>query len=151
MPKFQREVTVPRFVGDASSPAASRAKQRTPRRDTTPERALRRELWRRGLRYRLHGRGIRGVPDIVFARQRLLVFCDGDFWHGRDWAVRRKRLERGSNGPYWIAKIEANMRRDETTTSVLIASGWRVIRVWEGDIMRDASAVAETIAALLGR
>ena len=57
-------------------------------RDTRPELALRKELWRRGLRYRKNYKRLPGKPDIVFLGVRLAVFCDGDFWHGHNWAIR---------------------------------------------------------------
>jgi len=70
------------------------------------ERALRSALWRRGFRFRLHQRELPGKPDLVFRSSSLCVFCDGDFWHGRDWQKRRLRLESGSNREYWVAKIQ---------------------------------------------
>jgi len=140
---------VPRFEGVASSSHASKAKQRTPRSDTAPERALRRELWTCGLRYRTHVAALRGRPDIVFARQRLVIFCDGDFWHGRNWSQRRRKLERGANAAYWIAKIESNMRRDRVITNELLRGGWRVLRIWESDIKTDLVAVVKIVLRAL--
>lgn len=142
----------PRFTGrTASSATSADIKRRTPRRNTAPERILRSALWRLGLRYRLHPRRLLGRPDIVFARQRVAIFCDGDFWHGRDWPTRRVKLARGANGEYWIAKIESNMRRDTATTAQLEALGWRVVRVWEGEIRQQLDAVVHHIREQLER
>jgi G:T-mismatch repair DNA endonuclease (very short patch repair protein) len=75
-----------------------------------------------------------------------VVFCDGDFWHGRNWQRQRDRLLRGTNGAYWIAKIEANIERDKSVTTRLQNAGWRVIRVWETEVKEDRAAVASSIA-----
>ncbi len=75
----------------------------------------------------------------------MVVFCDGDFWHGRNWRRLRRRLFERANSEYWTAKISANIRRDRRQTRELEARGWTVIRVWEGDVRSDASGVAERI------
>jgi DNA mismatch endonuclease (patch repair protein) len=149
MPKRQKEVAVPRFRGVPSSETASKVKQLTPRRDTAPELLLRRALWARGLRYRTHLRGLAGRPDVVFTSARVAVFCDGDFWHGKDWDTRRAKLEGGANGDYWVAKIAANMARDQVTAARLTAEGWRVLRFWESEILADVGRVADAICAVL--
>jgi DNA mismatch endonuclease (patch repair protein) len=125
-----------------SSPAASSVKRRNRGCDTRPELLLRRALWRLGARYRLHVAALPGRPDVVFVSAKLAVFCDGDFWHGRNWAARRRRLSRGSNPAYWIPKILANRARDRHVMRELAALGWSVARVWETDVIRDPDAVA---------
>lgn len=125
-----------------ASEAASRVKRRNRSRDTAPEVLLRQELWRRGLRYRLHASDLPGKPDIVFRRACVAVFCDGDFWHGRHWRSRRKKLARGTNAPYWTAKIAANVARDRRNTRLLLAAGWTVVRLWETDILQDVARAA---------
>jgi len=140
----------PRFTGrTASSASSADIKRRTPRSNTAPERLLRSALWRLGFRYRLHSRHLPGRPDIVFAPQRVAIFCDGDFWHGRDWPSRRAKLARGANGEYWIAKIESNIRRDSATTVQLKTLGWYVIRVWESEIRQQLDVVVERICTQL--
>lgn len=140
----------PRFDGlAATSATASRIKSSVRSRDTLPELLLRRALWRQGLRYRLHVKHLRGKPDLVFARERVIVFCDGDFWHGHQWPARRRKLLLGANASYWIAKIETNMERDQRNTKELRAQGWLVIRVWESEISADAEGVALAIAKVL--
>lgn len=143
---------VPRFSNfKPTSEIASRIKQRNRSRDTKAEVLLRKELWRRGYRYRLHVSDIPGKPDIIFRRIRVVVFCDGDFWHGRRWSQRREKLARGNNAPYWTAKIEANLIRDRRHTRVLRRAGWTVVRLWETDILRDLSrAVARVEKAISG-
>lgn len=137
----------PSFRGlHSSSERASTTLRAVKRTDTRPERLLRSALWRRGLRYRVHCADLPGRPDIVFRAPRVVVFCDGDFWHGRDWPERRARLARGSNPTYWIRKIERNIERDREQTHALRREGWIVIRVWEGDVARDPERVARSVA-----
>lgn len=141
---------VPRFSAfKPASAAASLTKQRNRSRDTKAEMLLRRELSRRGLRYRLHTSDLAGKPDIVFRRAGVVVFCDGDFWHGRRWRRRRERLARGTNAPYWTAKIAANVARDRRNTKALRADGWIVLRLWETDILRDVEDAADAIVEAL--
>lgn len=81
-------------------------------RNTECEVLLCKELRRLGLRFKRNVDTLPGTPDIVFFENRVAIFCDGDFWHGRDWKGRRPRLLRGANAGYWVAKIEANIARD---------------------------------------
>lgn len=107
---------------------------------TQPELAIRSELHRRGLRYRVNDRGLPGRPDIVFTRARIAVQVDGCFWHGcpEHGSVPK------SNTEWWRTKLEANRDRDVRNDATLSADGWLVIRVWEHE---DPSAVADTIEA----
>ena len=97
MTRDRRTGSTPRYVGlrPASAKASRIASASSRKRDTECEMALRRALWQRGLRYRLAVRDLPGRPDIVFARERVLVFCDGDFWHGRNLAARVRKLALG--------------------------------------------------------
>lgn len=130
-----------------SSPAARVIMQRNKRRDSVAEVALRSELHRRGLRFRVDfpircgtGRPIR--PDIVFTRARLAIFVDGCFWHGCEHHGRTPK----SNIAYWEAKIELNRDRDRRQTVRLSDAGWRVLRVWEHE--DPASGAARIVDAL---
>jgi DNA (cytosine-5)-methyltransferase 1 len=136
----------PSFKGlSPASESASRSKRRNKRRDTLHEILLRRELWRSGLRFRKNVEGIPGQPDIVFSKARIIVFCDGDFWHGRDWLRLKGKLNGGTNSKYWRAKIESNILRDRRNTAVLKKQGWTVMRLWESEIKRDPFAVAARV------
>jgi DNA mismatch endonuclease (patch repair protein) len=143
------ERTTPSFDGfhPASERASAAARGASTKTNTRCEQALRRELWRRGLRYRLHHPGLPGRPDIVFARQRVVVFCDGDFWHGRDLTRRLAALAAGHNATYWLAKVQGNVERDRRQTGALEASGWTVLRFWETDILCRTGYVADQIIA----
>ena len=133
----------PSFSGlKPASATTSRTKKKNRREGTLHEVILRRALWRMGLRFRKNVRSLPGKPDIVFTRARLAVFCDGDFWHGRNWQSLKYKLHRGWNSPYWVAKIEGNRMRDRRNTALLMKSGWRVIRLWESTIRKDPLAAA---------
>lgn len=120
---------VPSYAGlQPASPAASKAKRANRRTDTAHELLLRKALWRLGLRFRKHVATLPGTPDLVFPRARVVVFCDGDFWHGRDWPRLRRELARRHNAGYWIAKIARNRQRDRAQSRVLTREGWLVIR-----------------------
>ena len=143
---------VPRFSSfKPASEIASRIKQRNRSRDTKAEVLLRKELWRRGLRYRLHPSDLRGKPDLVFRLARVVVFCDGDFWHGRHWRSRREKLEQGANAAYWTAKIAANVARDRRNTRLLRQAGWTVVRLWETDILRDVTRAVRRVERAVGK
>lgn len=109
-------------------------------RNTGIEMLLRRALWQRGLRYRIHA-DLPGRPDIVFSRQRVAVFCDGCFWHGCPWC----QLDPQQNRDYWIKKISRNKARDRSVTEELEKAGWRVLRFWGCEIRNDLEGVVQRI------
>lgn len=115
-------------------------------KDTKPELMLRKELWRRGLRYRKNYKPLPGKPDIVFLCARLAVFVDGRMWHGYDWEHQKKDFK--SNRDFWISKIERNMERDREITQHLIVFGWQVLRFWDFEIKKDIVACADKIEQL---
>ena len=135
---------VPASPGPSSRSANQRANRR---RDTGPERLLRSELHRRGLRFRVdyglrpdNGRLVR--PDIVFTRPRLAVFVDGCFWHGCSLHSRTPQR----NSYYWAPKIARNRERDAEQVTRLELAGWTVLRAWEHD---PAELVADRIERLV--
>lgn len=85
------------------------------------------------------------------AAKRLAVFCDGDFWHGRNWPVLSSKLAQGTNPDYWLAKIRSNIERDKRNTALLEKLGWHVLRLWESDIKQDPSAAASYVRDLIIR
>jgi DNA mismatch endonuclease (patch repair protein) len=136
----------PSFNGfRASSPASSRAKQANRSVNTNPELLLSRALRTLGLRFRTNVVKLPGKPDVVFTRARVVVFCDGDFWHGRNWSRLRLQLQRRANAAYWIPKISANRARDIRSRRALRRDGWVVIRVWETDLRRNPARIASAI------
>lgn len=141
----------PSFRGlRSTSDAASRVGRGNKKRGTRPEMLLRKALWRMGYRYRLHNTTLPGTPDIVFPRQKVAVFCDGDFWHGRRWAERKSKLAEGANASYWVAKIQRNRSRDREVSRALRQLGWNVVRIWESDVRRDPERAARRVAQRAG-
>lgn len=100
-----------------------------------PEMELRRELFTRGLRYRVNLRDLPGSPDVVFAKAKIAIFVDGCFWHGCDLHFHPPR----NNRAWWVNKIVANRARDARITCELESSGWWVLRYWEHDDMQEAA------------
>jgi DNA mismatch endonuclease, patch repair protein len=122
--------------------------------DTKTEVLVRSALHRSGLRFRKNVRGLAGRPDIVFARNRVVVFIDGDFWHARilaDNGIERLRKSlKTKNRKYWIGKFQRNRARDIAVTSELESLGWRVLRFWESDVKKDLERVLKEISSALG-
>ena len=116
-------------------------------KDTAIEIKLRRELWKRGVRYRKNCRQVYGHPDIVFISKKVAVFCDSEFWHGYDWENRKGLIK--TNSEFWIAKIEHNMERDREVNDRLKSEGWTVIRFWGKEIQKDAPVCADKIVTIL--
>jgi DNA mismatch endonuclease (patch repair protein) len=119
-------------------------------RDTTPELALRRALWKQGLRYRIYSRQLPGNPDIVFRGARVVVFVDGDFWHGNQWRLRglaslEDQFRHAKRADYWVPKIRRNMVRDADATARLEYGGWKVLRLWESDIAADLGGCVKRV------
>ena len=128
-----------------TSPETSRRMAKVRQKGTAAEVALRRELFRRGLRYRVAFTVLsrpRRVADIAFPRLKIAIFVDGCFWHGcpehGTWPK--------SNASFWRQKIEANRSRDADTEHHLHGIGWKVIRVWEHEDPNEAAArIAELV------
>lgn len=112
-------------------------------RDSKIEILLRKELWKRGLRYRKNVNDIFGKPDIVFRGKRIAIFCDSEFWHGFNWEERKKDFK--SHQKFWIPKIERNIERDLEVTIQLRDEGWTVLRFWGKEIIKNTSECADII------
>lgn len=97
-------------------------------KNTGPEMLVRRALFERGFRYRLHSRRLPGTPDLVLPRYRAVVFINGCFWHGHDCAYFRWPTTRPQ---FWRDKITRTRETDRRSVDALQASGWRVLTVWE--------------------
>jgi len=114
-------------------------------KDTKIEIELRQELWHRGYRYRKNYKELPGSPDIVLTKQKIAIFCDSEFFHGKDWEVLRTRLEKGKNPQYWIPKIEKNRMRDDHNDKKLLYLGWTVIHFWGKDILSNTDECIKVI------
>lgn len=134
------------FAGFQSSSATATAlMKRNTREGGRAEWLLRKQLRAHGVRFRTHPPAMPGRPDVVVSSARLCVFCDGDFWHGRNWRVLRRDLARRANARYWMLKIETNRARDRRQSRELRASGWVVLRLWETDILRNPAAATQRV------
>ena len=103
-----------------------------PSKNTKPELLMRRTLFALGLRYRLHDKKLIGRPDIVFRKSKVVVFVDGDWWHGRYYDQNHKKYT-----PFWQKKIKTNMERDIKVNTILNAMGWKVFRIWQKDLEKE--------------
>lgn len=137
-------MTGPTFPADAINTATSERMSRQRTRDTKPELRLRRELHKRGLRYRVDA-PLPGLPrrraDLLFTRARVAVFVDGCFWH----ACPIHKTEPATNNEWWAGNLARNVERDEETNSHLNEADWLVIRVWEHEDITHAATDIERI------
>lgn len=116
--------------------------------NTKIEIRLRKALWHLGIRYRINYSALPGKPDIAITKHRIAIFCDGEFWHGKDWQEKREKIN--SNRDYWIPKIERNMMRDAQIDKELHALDWKVLRFWGMDIQKNLEAcVCDVQSAIL--
>ncbi len=118
-------------------------------KDTAIEIRLRKALWQKGYRYRKNYKELPGCPDIVLTKYKIAIFCDGEFFHGKDWEVLKPHLEQSNNSQFWINKISRNIERDDEVNKKLLFLGWTVIRFWGKDIKKKTEecvrVVEETI------
>lgn len=117
-------------------------------KNTAPELLLfelARELWRDDFRYRKHYSKIPGKPDLAFPKQKLAVFIDSEFWHGKDFDSWKHRLPR----QYWMDKISRNIARDKQVDKELSELGWKIVRVWTKELKKKPLEVLSDIKNLL--
>lgn len=114
-------------------------------KDTKIEVVLRKELWHRGYRYRKNYNELPGKPDIVLTKQKIVIFCDSEFFHGKDLEVLKPRLEKGNNANYWLKKIERNITRDQEINQQLNFLGWTVVRFWGKEILNNTDECIKVI------
>ena len=115
-------------------------------KNTSLETNFRKLLWKNGLgRYRIHYK-LSGKPDIVYVSKRVIVFLDGDFWHGYNW----KKLGRVPPKKYWQGKIQKNIDRAQKYNRALKKDGWKVLRFWEHEIKQDSQKCIKKVKNALG-
>lgn len=102
--------------------------------NTNPELKVRKLLYSKGFRYRIHY-PLKGKPDIVFPKKRIALFINGCFWHGHGCKIDHVPK---SNSPFWISKIEKNRSRDKEVNKLLTKEGWKIITLWECEIERGS-------------
>jgi DNA mismatch endonuclease, patch repair protein len=131
-------IQVPRFSeanGFYTTRERSELMSRIKAQNTKPEIKLRKVLWALGLRYRKNVKSLPGKPDIVLRKYKLVIFIDGEFWHGFKWKEKKEKIK--SNRGFWIPKIERNMQRDREVNDQLKELGFTVIRFWEQQVKKD--------------
>ena len=123
--------------------------KRVKSKDTSIELKLRKALWEKGYRYRKNYAALPGKPDIVLTKYKIAIFCDSEFFHGKDWEKLKLQLQRGNHAEYWIKKIERNRQRDREHEKKLLFLGFHVLRFWGKDILRDVDECVKVIEELI--
>lgn len=134
----------PRFHGEVSE-KSHKNMSKIRGKDTSIELALRKALWAKGYRYRKNYKAIPGSPDIALTKYKIAIFCDSEFFHGKDWEVLKPKLEKGKNPDYWVKKIQRNINRDNEKNQKLLFAGWTVIRFWGKDILKNTDECIKVI------
>lgn len=137
---------VPRFSeknGFRTTQARSKLMSKIKSKDTKAELALRKALWAKGYRYRKNVKKLPGSPDIVLKKYGLVIFIDGEFWHGYNWEEKKQKIK--SNREFWIPKIERNMQRDARNNQLYQSKGWTVLRFWERQLKKDLAGCIQQI------
>ncbi|MCK0161132.1 very short patch repair endonuclease [Muricauda sp. F6463D] len=134
----KERIKVPRFneeSGFYTTPERSKIMGKIRGKNTKPELAFRKALWKSGYRYRIDYKKLVGKPDIALKKYKTVVFIDGEFWHGYNWEERKLKIK--TNREFWIPKIESNIQRDEEVNAALEEMGYKVFRFWETDIKKN--------------
>ena len=114
-------------------------------KDTKIEIILRKALWRKGYRYRKNYSKLLGNPDIVMPKYKIVIFCDGEFFHGKDWNSLKKKLKNSNNGEFLINKISRNRERDDEINKRLSFEGWTVLRFWGEEIKKHTDECVQIV------
>lgn len=112
-------------------------------KDTSIERILRKALWAKGYRYRKNYKKLIGKPDIVMPKYKIAIFCDSEFWHGKNYKECTDHI--GTNSEYWKHKIKRNIERDIEVNETLKAQGWTVLRFWDKEIIKETERCVNDI------
>ena len=112
-------------------------------KNTEIELLMGKALWSLGLRYRKTDKTVFGKPDFCFKKYKIAIFCDSEFFHGKDWDSHKNDFK--NNKEFWINKIEKNIKRDEEVNAFLQNNGWSVIRFWGKEIYKNMPTCIETI------
>lgn len=115
------------------------------KKNTSIEVLFRKALWHRGIRYRKNCKDVLGTPDVVIKKYKLAVFCDGDFWHGKEYHGVKNHKK------FWDEKIKRNRERDLEYTIRLRDEGWIVLRFWESDIRHDVDSCVDKVVTMIRR
>ena len=114
-------------------------------KNTSIELILRKELRKRHIGYRIHYKDLPGKPDIVLTKHRIVIFCDSEFFHGKNFNELKERLKNSNNSEYWITKISNNVDRDVDIDKRLNSLGWSVLHFWGRDIIKHPEQCIQVI------
>lgn len=115
---------------------------------TKIEELLGKALWSKGLRYRKNNKGVFGKPDFTFKKYKIAIFCDSEYFHGKDWETQKHRIK--TNTEFWHKKIERNIGRDKLVNDTLLKNGWQVIRFWGEEIKKNPDLCVLKIEQAIG-
>jgi len=147
---MDKKIAVPRFkkaLGFATTDVRSTLMSKIRSKENNAEKALRKLLWEKGIRYRKNYKKLTGCTDILISKYKLIVFIDGEFWHGHNWSQKKEKIK--ANRDFWIPKIERNMQRDQEINEALRGLGFTVIRFWENDIKKDITTCLDKILSFI--
>ncbi len=116
-------------------------------RNSRIELLISKKLFSLGYRYRRNNKSIYGTPDISIKKYKIAVFCDSEFFHGKDWEQNKIRI--GTNTRTWQRKIESNIKRDKIVNETLLKNGWEVIRFWGEDIRKNTDFCISQIVKVI--
>ncbi|HEX7413723.1 MAG TPA: very short patch repair endonuclease [Bacteroidia bacterium] len=111
------------------------------------ETALAKALFAKGYRYRKNNKTVYGKPDLTFKKLKIAIFVDSEFWHGKDWEIRK--YDHKSNKAFWLTKIERNIERDKEVNLHLLKDGWKVLRFWGSDIKKNLQTCIAKIEGVI--
>lgn len=123
-------------MADVLTPEQCKKIQHIESNDTNIEVLFWKALWHKGYRYSKNCKELLGKPDIVLIKYKIAIFCNGEFFHGKDWEVFKVRLEKSNNSEFCISKISRNRERDDEINKKLLFMGWTIICFWENDIKK---------------
>jgi DNA mismatch endonuclease (patch repair protein) len=132
--------------------------QRIRAKDTKPEVVLRKELWHKGFRYRKNWKELPGKPDIVLTKYKICIFIDSEFFHGKGfksgyesnkYSSLEEQLRHSNHSEFWLEKIQKNMERDLKINAELTGNGWKVLRFWSRDVLKNTDQCITTIEETL--
>lgn len=145
-------ILVPRFKssnGFHTTAERSKHMAKIKAKNTKPELALRKALWKLNIRYRKANKDLPGNPDIAIRKYKIAIFIDGEFWHGYKWEDKKPKIK--ANRDFWIPKIERNIQRDKENNLKLQIMGYTVIRFWEATIKKNIENCANEIYKFIAK
>lgn len=121
-------------------------------KNTSIEIKLRKALWHKGYRYRIGYKKLPGSPDIAITKYKIAIFCDSEFFHGKDWEKKlRIKIANGTHAEYWTHKINRNIHRDMENNQALESLGWTVIRFWGKEIQKNTNKCISVIESVINQ